>query len=59
MGVIPVLFIIMLFLIFIGTPIVYSIGIAAFVLASIPFFLFAAELLSRGGLIKKIIDFSS
>ncbi|MCG8515376.1 MAG: TRAP transporter large permease [Halanaerobiales bacterium] len=84
MGVIPVLFIIMLFLIFIGVPIVYSIGIAAawilltndfagltilpsrmfkgidaFVLASIPFFLFAAELLSRGGLIKKIIDFSS
>ena len=84
MVVLPVLFIIMLFLIFIGVPIVYSIGISVvwilltndfvsltilpsrmfkgidtFVLSCIPFFLFSAQLLTRGGLIKKIIDFSN
>ncbi len=84
MEITTILFGVMLFLIFIGVPIVYSIGVAAvlvimtndfislvvvpsrmfkgvdaFVLASIPFFLFAAELLTRGGLIKKIIEFCS
>ncbi|AZO95903.1 TRAP transporter large permease [Halocella sp. SP3-1] len=84
MGVIPILFVIMLFLIFIGVPIVYSVGISAIwiiinndfvnltilpsrmfkgidsvTLASIPFFLLAAELLSKGSIIKRIINFSS
>lgn len=84
MAIIPILFVIMLFLIFIGVPIVYSVGISVIwiilnndfvnltilpsrmfkgidsvTLASIPFFLLAAELLSKGSIIKKIINFSS
>ncbi len=34
-------------------------GIDSFVLAAIPFFLLSAEILVRGGLLKKLIDFSS
>jgi C4-dicarboxylate transporter DctM subunit len=80
---IVLLFVIMLLLIFLGVPLVYSIGAAAaaiillqgdvnvslvsdrmfkgvesFVLASIPFFLLAAEILTSGGLIERIIHFA-
>jgi tripartite ATP-independent transporter DctM subunit len=80
---ITLLFLIMLALIFLGVPLVYSIGVAAatvilvqgdmnvtlvsdrmfkgvesFVLASIPFFLLAAEILTCGGLIERIIRFA-
>jgi len=76
------LFIIMLILVFLGVPIVYSIGISStiillfqgnnslallssrmfkgidsFTLSAIPFFLLSAELLTQGGLIKKLISF--
>ena len=34
-------------------------GVDSFVLAAIPFFLLAAEILTRGGLVKKLIDFCS
>ena len=77
------LFAIMLVLIVLGVPLVYSIGAAAtvmvltqpgmnttllpsrmfkgvesFVLASIPFFLLAAEILTSGGLIQRMITFA-
>ena len=80
---IVVVFAIMLLLIVLGVPLVYSIGAAAaavllvaddmnmtllsarmfkgvesFVLASIPFFLLAAEILTSGGLIERIIRFA-
>jgi tripartite ATP-independent transporter DctM subunit len=80
---IVILFTIMLLLIVLGVPLVYSIGSAvalvllgtddmnltllparmfkgveSFVLASIPFFLLAAEILTSGGLIERIIHFA-
>jgi len=83
MGSVVLLFVIMLALILLGVPLVYSIGCSAvvvmmtqanldltlipsrlylgvdsFVLASIPFFLLAAEILSSGGLIRRIILFA-
>ncbi len=80
MTTILLLFAIMLVLVAIGVPLVYSIGGAAvvgamsmnftflpsrmftgvesFVLASIPFFLLAAEILSSGGLIQRMITFA-
>jgi tripartite ATP-independent transporter DctM subunit len=77
------LFVVMLVLVVLGVPLVYSIGVAAtviilgqgqmnptllpsrlysgvdsFVLVAIPFFLLAAELLARGGLMVRIIHVS-
>ncbi len=80
---VAILFGLMLFLVLLGVPLVYSIGAAAavvifaqddmnvtllaarmfkgvdnFVLASIPFFLLAAELLTSGGLVHRIVRFA-
>jgi len=82
--IIILLFVIMLVLVILGLPIVYSIGWASviillvqgiasptllpgrmflglnkFMLSAIPFFLLSAELLVRGGLIKRLINFVS
>lgn len=84
MIVVAFLFFIMLLLIILGMPIVYSIGISSiivllsqgigsptlmasrmftgldsFILSAIPFFLLSAELLTRGGLINRLVIFIS